>query len=733
MRIPSGTTDQVVYFVALDSTDLKTRETGLSSFTVYRSRNGGTATVFTTPTVAELSAANMPGVYSLLLDEDMTIDSGDDSQEMLFHITHAGMAPVDRSIELYRRSVTGGQTIAVGGSIAQANVTQISGDATAADNLESAFDGTGYKSALSVKDIQQGYDNVLHAGSGQPYATIEAGTDAATAGDLVIAHRGTYNEANPWKEGVDVYLAAGAILNNQQDDISIIDQASDSTLKKFKIFGPGWLIATPPTSEIPAINLTVADTYIDIDVGRFEAVGQSTMAVSVGGSATGRLSLKADSIKTQANAVLQTNSEAFTTEIESHQIDTESFGSLSNALAIVSVKSDKIKLGSTNTLTGSAGLLLVDGNLNYTHASANGLQGVSGITVVALSGSVTVPMLSGRPSLSGSGLLKISNAFAYNTATSTASNVEPTTSGKIDAYIPDAAPGTNGGLPTVNASNYIAGLAGTINTLDALDTAQDTQHATTQTATTTISNKLGAITGSGLNTVLGFFRALMAKAASLTGTDISTGTTYDNTTDALEANRDNIGTAGAGLTAVVADAPTEAEIFSYFEANSTPFGDEMDAQGYTTAVATQIETNLDAKVSEVEGGSGQPTSAAFVDDEHTWWFQYSSDLTAANTIYEMIGTGTSIGFNGLLQMDFTKPLPEGSSINQILNVDIQPTGLNVTSQLPSSDHLKAIIGISTTGTALPEAGVYNVAITVETEDSQEITRQARLILRMVGA
>jgi hypothetical protein len=55
---------------------------------------------------------------------------------------------------------------------------------------------------------------------------------------------------------------------------------------------------------------------------------------------------------------------------------------------------------------------------------------------------------------------------------------------------------------------------------------------------TTINAKLGAITGSGLNTVLGFFRAIAAKAAALTGTDLSTGTTYDNTTDSLEAIRD---------------------------------------------------------------------------------------------------------------------------------------------------------------------------------------------------
>ena len=112
MRFASGVTDEFLYFVAVDSVDLKTRETGLTGFTVYRSRNGGTATVFTTPTVAELSAANMPGVYSLLLDEDMTIDAGDETQEMCFHVTQASMAPVTRTIELYRPKITAGNTLA---------------------------------------------------------------------------------------------------------------------------------------------------------------------------------------------------------------------------------------------------------------------------------------------------------------------------------------------------------------------------------------------------------------------------------------------------------------------------------------------------------------------------------------------------------------------------------------------------------------------------------------------
>jgi hypothetical protein len=102
MRIPTGVTDQGFYFVAVDPVDLFTREPGLSGFTVTRARNNGAAATMTTPTITEVSAGLQPGVYFLLCDEDMTLDSGDDSQAMAYHITHASMAPLTREIEIYR-------------------------------------------------------------------------------------------------------------------------------------------------------------------------------------------------------------------------------------------------------------------------------------------------------------------------------------------------------------------------------------------------------------------------------------------------------------------------------------------------------------------------------------------------------------------------------------------------------------------------------------------------------
>lgn len=186
MRIPSGVTDQYIYFVAVDATDLKTRETGLSGFTVYRSRNGGTAVAFTTPTVNETDTTNMPGVYELLLDEDMTIDAGDDSQEVCLHITHASMAPVTRTYELYRRSVTSGETLGVSSAIANVNVTQwrtgIPNSLVGArvDVSVSAFDGTAGTFAAGRPEV-----NTTHvSGTAQTARDLGANIDTTISSRL---------------------------------------------------------------------------------------------------------------------------------------------------------------------------------------------------------------------------------------------------------------------------------------------------------------------------------------------------------------------------------------------------------------------------------------------------------------------------------------------------------------------------------------------------------------------
>ncbi len=87
-RIASGVIDQVVYFFA---------QPGLSSHTVDRARNATSFTAMTTPTVTELA----DGIYSLLLDEDMTITGGNLTEAMVFMVKAPGMTNTPIYIELF--------------------------------------------------------------------------------------------------------------------------------------------------------------------------------------------------------------------------------------------------------------------------------------------------------------------------------------------------------------------------------------------------------------------------------------------------------------------------------------------------------------------------------------------------------------------------------------------------------------------------------------------------------
>ena len=266
MRIPSGVTDQYIYFVAVDATDFTTRETGLSSFTVRRSRNGGASAAYTTPTINETDSSNMPGVYELLLDEDMTIDSGDDTQEVCLHITHAGMAPVTRTFELYRPKITAGETLTASSGIGSANVVQISGDAPAADNAESFFDGTGYAGTNNVIPTVTtvGTVNALAANSVNAIALaadavteIWAGStapSAATIADSVwdedaTAHQtqGTFGQAigDPGADSDTIWGLANTNL-----DAAVSSRMATYTQPT------GFLAATFPTTVASTTNIT---------------------------------------------------------------------------------------------------------------------------------------------------------------------------------------------------------------------------------------------------------------------------------------------------------------------------------------------------------------------------------------------------------------------------------------------------------------------------------------------
>jgi len=124
-RIPNDSTDRIVFFIAVDVTDLFTRETALDTFTVYYVLDDGSVAAMTDPTTSPVSNDYMPGLYSLAIDEaGMTnMDAGNDFETLTLHITHASMSPVTMKVEVYRPKITAGQTATVAAGVIEALVT----------------------------------------------------------------------------------------------------------------------------------------------------------------------------------------------------------------------------------------------------------------------------------------------------------------------------------------------------------------------------------------------------------------------------------------------------------------------------------------------------------------------------------------------------------------------------------------------------------------------------------
>lgn len=245
MRIPSGTTDQYIYFVAVDATDLSTRETGLSGFTIYRSRDGGLATSWTTPTVNETSSTNMPGVYELLLDEDTTVAAGNDSEEMCIHITHASMAPVTRVIELYRNVVTSGETLTVssgGATVGSIAANAVSASALATDAVTEITEATWAYASRTLSSLDEDattldLDATIRAAVGLGAANlgtllsdIDTVVDSILVDTVEIGAAGAGLTAVPWNAAWDAQVeseVSDALVAVRLDELLAADSDID--------------------------------------------------------------------------------------------------------------------------------------------------------------------------------------------------------------------------------------------------------------------------------------------------------------------------------------------------------------------------------------------------------------------------------------------------------------------------------------------------------------------------
>ncbi len=107
---------------------------------------------------------------------------------------------------------------------------------------------------------------------------------------------------------------------------------------------------------------------------------------------------------------------------------------------------------------------------------------------------------------------------------------------------------------------------------------------------------------------------------------------------------------------------------------------------------------------------------------HTWEFN-PNQTTAPNLITE------SIGFNGLLAMDFGEPIATDDSVSSITSTAVADiVGLTEPTISASAVHENKRWVVLTIATASASAGTYTLTVKVATVDGQTYVRSGRLAL-----
>lgn len=191
-----GTTDYFTFFKARNSAGAGVPALAYTDFTAYYCKGSGTATQITLVSstgpgdahsdgkIPEVSASNMPGWYKLHAP-DLMFSTED---EVSLHISASGILDVEIVYRVERPKV---------------DIEQVSGDATAADNLELMYDGTGYTDPTAPAARAQ-VDNIGAASGGA--VSFAASDDNATGtnplngitfvGSAVTGSRGNMDAEN---------------------------------------------------------------------------------------------------------------------------------------------------------------------------------------------------------------------------------------------------------------------------------------------------------------------------------------------------------------------------------------------------------------------------------------------------------------------------------------------------------------------------------------------------------
>lgn len=243
--IPNDSVDRIVFFVAVDIVDLYTRETGLSNFTVNYVLDNAARGVMIAPTTAEIDSTNLPGLYSLAIDEAaMTnMDDANDSEILVLHITHASISPITMKVEVYRPKISAGYTLGInsdGDVLACVSNDDMVGTDDAALAIELAkvpkSDGTVSWNATALAAINAEVDTALDTAIESPTEDSVSETIVSIQ-KLIRADKVIDTENVPWvldykEEGTEEVLMSKTMKNTDDEDISSINNTVGSLIEE---------------------------------------------------------------------------------------------------------------------------------------------------------------------------------------------------------------------------------------------------------------------------------------------------------------------------------------------------------------------------------------------------------------------------------------------------------------------------------------------------------------------
>lgn len=307
MRIKKDVVTQKLAFVAVDSDDHITRKTGLSSFTVYYSLNGGAAAQLVSPTVAELDATNMPGDYVLTVNGASMVSA---AGELIIHITKTGMDDVTRIVEIttnFENDIYDRVGAPAGASIA-ADLVVID---NFVDDLEGRLTATraGYLDELGSANLPADIDTLK--------------TQIGTAGDGLTAV--------PWNAAWDAEVQSevdDALVVQKLDHLVAVadndDAVDNSIVAKLASSTGDWSTFVATTDSLQAVRdqgdtawITATSVTVSDKTGFSLAADQSAVTI---GAITGHTAQTGDSYAivssgTYGNSALNTDLDALLTRL----------------------------------------------------------------------------------------------------------------------------------------------------------------------------------------------------------------------------------------------------------------------------------------------------------------------------------------------------------------------------------------------------------------------------------